>query len=66
MNDLDDNMQTLKLNAIIKLDKKATGDVVKTWTELSHSKKNINFKPKDSINEGIEKFIEWYKFYNKI
>ena len=39
MNDLDDNMQTLKLNAIIKLDKKATGDVVKTWTELSHSKK---------------------------
>ena len=58
--------KSLKLNAIIKLDKKVKGDVVKTWADISHSRKNINFKPEVNINEGINKFIEWYKYYNKI
>ena len=41
------------------------GDVVKTYADTSDLEKAINFKPSTSIEEGLEKFANWYKeFYN--
>ncbi len=42
------------------------GDVAKTSANIDESKRELNFNPKTSINEGIPKFIEWYKRYYKI
>ena len=30
---------------------------------IEHAKNKLNYNPKTSINEGIPKFIKWYKSY---
>ena len=42
------------------------GDVTKTYANIDESKRELNFNPKTSIDEGIPRFIEWYKKYYKI
>lgn len=42
------------------------GDVKDTFAEISESTKDLNFKPKVNIREGIPKFVDWYKLYHKI
>jgi UDP-glucuronate 4-epimerase len=42
------------------------GDVEETFADISSLQKMINFQPKISIEEGIPKFIEWYKDFYKI
>ena len=42
------------------------GDVENTIANISNAKKKLNFKPKVSIQEGIPKFIKWYKLYHKL
>ena len=56
------------------LDKKAEieymdiqpGDVEKTFANIDYSISKLNYKPKITIQEGIPKFIEWYKSYHNI
>jgi UDP-glucuronate 4-epimerase len=42
------------------------GDVPKTFADIEHSKKCLGFEPKVKIEEGIKRFIEWYKYYHKL
>lgn len=42
------------------------GDVEKTFADISKAKKLIGYNPKTSFEEGIKKFIEWYKNINNI
>ena len=64
---------TIKLSELInkienKLDKKAKvkrlelqpGDVDKTFADISKAKKILQYNPKVSIDEGLDKFIDWY------
>jgi len=37
------------------------GDVNITYANISKSKKMLNFQPKVSIEDGIAKFVKWYK-----
>ena len=39
------------------------GDVHSTLADTSLLEKYINFKPQTSLDFGIKKFIEWYKFF---
>ena len=39
------------------------GDVLDTYADISKSKKKLNYNPKVSIEDGIPKFINWYKNY---
>ena len=41
------------------------GDVVKTWADSSELHKLIDYKPIINIQEGIAKFVEWYKSYHE-
>jgi len=52
-----------KLNkkAIINFEPIQSGDVKETFADISESEEKLGFKPKISIEEGIPKFIEWYK-----
>lgn len=41
------------------------GDVLRTYADVSDLEKDIDFKPNTSIEEGLEKFIKWYREYYK-
>jgi UDP-glucuronate 4-epimerase len=40
-----------------------TGDVLKTSADVSLAEKELGYKPTTSLQEGIDKFIVWYKDY---
>lgn len=42
------------------------GDVVKTWADVDALVRDFQYKPSTSIEEGIGKFIEWYRRYYKV
>ena len=39
------------------------GDVPKTYADVDDLIKDVGFKPNTSIDEGIGKFVEWYREY---
>jgi len=40
------------------------GDVEATWADTTDLEKDLGYKPKVDVNEGIKKFVEWYReFY---
>ncbi len=41
------------------------GDVLRTYADVSDLERDINFKPSTSIEDGLGKFVEWYKEYYK-
>ena len=42
------------------------GDVPATYADVDDLIKDVGFKPNTSIDEGIEKFVGWYKTYYKV
>jgi UDP-glucuronate 4-epimerase len=39
------------------------GDVPETYADIDDLYNEINFKPQTCIENGILKFVNWYKFY---
>ena len=50
-----------KINYIKSIPK---GDIKKTFSNVNRAKKIIKWKPKVNLNEGIKRFIDWYKYKN--
>ena len=42
------------------------GDVLRTYADVSDLERDINFKPMTSIEEGLDRFVKWYKEYYRI
>jgi len=42
------------------------GDVPDTYANTDNLEKKFNYKPSTSVNEGVSKFVNWYKDYYKI
>ncbi|EEV38229.2 hypothetical protein ECBG_00498 [Enterococcus casseliflavus EC20] len=42
------------------------GDVYKTYADISDLENEIGFKPVTSIENGLDRFVEWYKNYYNI
>ena len=53
--------KTLGLEPKIKQLPMQPGDVDRTYADISKAKKLIGYLPKTSFEEGIKKFVEWYK-----
>lgn len=53
--------KNLKIKAKKKFLEMQKGEVIKTYANISKAKKFLNFNPKTSIEEGIFKFIKWFK-----
>ena len=53
--------KTLGVEPKIKQLPMQPGDVDRTYADISKAKKLIGYSPKTSFEEGIKKFIEWYK-----
>ncbi|MEL6557238.1 MAG: NAD-dependent epimerase [Bacteroidota bacterium] len=43
-----------------------TGDVPETFADVEALMQAVGYKPKTTIEEGIQKFIDWYKEYYKV
>ncbi len=41
------------------------GDVLRTYADIFDLEESIGFKPKTSIEEGLSKFVDWYRGYYK-
>ena len=39
------------------------GDIKKTFSNVKKAKKIINWRPTINLNEGIKKFVDWYKIH---
>ena len=55
--------RSLGRKAELKLMEIQPGDVKKTFADIDHSREKLGYRPVTSINEGIPKFIRWYKDY---
>jgi len=42
------------------------GDVPATYADVDDLMKDVGFAPSTSIQDGIDKFVEWFKTYSKI
>lgn len=65
--------RTVELNRLISLAEEITGkkaiivekpipegDVIRTYADVSKANKLLNFSPKVKIEEGLQKFVEWF------
>lgn len=42
------------------------GDLPNTWADCSELAHDFNYKPATSLDEGIAKFVEWYRKYYQV
>ncbi len=42
------------------------GDVPATYADVDDLMKEVGFKPKTDIKEGVKKFVEWYRTYYQV
>jgi len=58
--------KTLGKTAITKNEPMQKGDVYQTFADIDESRKELGFSPTTSIEEGLAKFVEWYRDYYKV
>ena len=52
--------------AIMKMEDIQPGDVVKTWADVQSLIDHYDYKPSTRVEDGIQKFVEWYRnYYNR-
>lgn len=51
----------LKVNPNIKQLPMQPGDVERTFADITKAKELINYQPKTTFEQGIQKFVQWYK-----
>ena len=49
--------------AIMKMEDIQPGDVVKTWADVQGLIDHYGYKPSTKVEDGIEKFVKWYRDY---
>lgn len=42
------------------------GDVVRTYADIDDLESDVGYRPNTSIEQGIQRFVEWYKTYHDI
>lgn len=65
-----DFIQTLEKHLGIEAKKEflpmQPGDVQATYAEIDDLQNATGFKPSTTIDEGLKKFVDWYKEYYKV
>jgi UDP-glucuronate 4-epimerase len=55
--------KALGLKAQIRFEPMQPGDVKETYADIDASRRDFGFDPKTSIDEGIPRFVAWYRKY---
>ncbi|MEX0726809.1 MAG: NAD-dependent epimerase [Planctomycetaceae bacterium] len=42
------------------------GDVLETYADISDLERDVGFRPTTSIEEGVKRFVEWYREYHGV
>jgi UDP-glucuronate 4-epimerase len=42
------------------------GDVPKTWADISATRRDLGYAPAMKLEEGIRRFVAWYREYAKV
>jgi UDP-glucuronate 4-epimerase len=42
------------------------GDVVRTCADIEASRRDLGFEPKTPIEDGLPRFVEWYREYHRV
>jgi UDP-glucuronate 4-epimerase len=54
----------LGLRAEIELAPLPPGDVVRTYADIEASRRDLGFEPRTTIEEGLPRFVAWYREYH--
>ncbi|MEC8006865.1 MAG: protein CapI, partial [Pseudomonadota bacterium] len=49
--------------AVLDLHPMQPGDVLETYADIDASARDLGFAPTTAIEEGIPRFVDWYKSY---
>ncbi|MBE0654405.1 MAG: NAD-dependent epimerase [Bacteroidales bacterium] len=49
--------------AVVKFEGLQPGDVEKTWADVAELMEHYSYKPSTSISDGINQFVNWYRWY---
>jgi len=52
--------------ADLKMEEMQQGDVVMTYADTADLQRDINFAPRTHIQDGVNKYVEWYRDYYKL
>ena len=67
---LNDFIRTIEkvLNRKAKIEYKPmrAGDVIRTYSDISELRETFDYEPRVGIEEGITRFVEWYKDFYKV
>jgi UDP-glucuronate 4-epimerase len=50
--------------AIIEREGLQQGDVPLTWADISKAGKLLGYRPQTPLEDGLRKFVEWYRSAN--
>ncbi|MEH6545867.1 MAG: SDR family NAD(P)-dependent oxidoreductase [Sneathiella sp.] len=56
---------SLEVKANLKMLPMQSGDVKETFADIDPIRRDVGYEPTTSLQEGIPKFVEWYKSYKK-
>jgi UDP-glucuronate 4-epimerase len=42
------------------------GDVTDTYADIEDSRRDLGFEPRVTIEEGIPRFVAWFRDYHKL
>lgn len=56
--------EALGKSAIKQLFPMQPGEVVETYADIQKSEKVLHFRPSVSIEEGVRRFVDWFKLYH--
>ena len=58
--------RALDRKAMIELLPMQPGDVAETYADIEDSRRDLGFEPETSIEDGIPRFIAWFREYHKL
>ncbi|HEX7969032.1 MAG TPA: NAD-dependent epimerase/dehydratase family protein [Stellaceae bacterium] len=58
--------QALGKRAIIELAPMQPGDVPATYADIAESERDLGFRPTTPIDEGLPRFVAWYRDYHRV
>jgi UDP-glucuronate 4-epimerase len=55
----------LGVKAQLRYHEMQPGDVLETFADIDASTRDLDFKPRTSLRDGIERFVAWYRDYHR-
>ena len=58
--------ELLGRKAVVELAPPLPGDMIETCASIDRLREAIGFAPKVSLEEGLRKFVEWFRGYYRV